>query len=245
MVNKKRILVAVALIIFLGVAGFTFWAYTPSGSSVTAIDSMRSSETVDVNEGAHIVFKPDWMHTTGFIFYPGGHVDAHSYAPLAHAIAEEGYLVVIAKMPFNLAVFNKNAALKIIEATPSIENWVIGGHSLGGAMAASLVYDEPELFKGLVLLASYPPENNDLSTTDIQALTIYGSNDGLATAQEIQISLTLLPTDTVNVLIDGGNHAQFGDYGLQTGDGTATITHEEQREITVTAILGLLERVLG
>jgi dienelactone hydrolase len=243
MVNKKRILIAFAAIIFMGAAGFTLWAYTPLGPSQTAYDSLASSETVLVTIGDLISFKPDPMPKTGLIFYPGGHVDARSYAPLAHAIAEENYLVVIAKMPFNLAVFNKNAALKIIEENPLVENWVIGGHSLGGAMAASLVYDEPELFKGLVLLASYPPENNDLSTVNIDVVTIYASNDLLATPDKIDASLDLLPPDTVSVLIEGGNHAQFGYYGVQGGDGEPEISLDQQQTITLIAITRLLRLI--
>jgi predicted alpha/beta-hydrolase family hydrolase len=144
-------------------------------------------------------------------------------------------------MPFNLAVTNKRAAVKIINDYTEIDNWVIGGHSLGGAMAASLVYDEPEMFEGLVLLAAYPPQNNNISSLDLYVIIVYGSLDQLATQSEIEESLPLLPFETEKVLIEGGNHAQFGDYDTQKGDGVATIEPEEQLKIVIEAILNPLK----
>ena len=107
-------------------------------------------------------------------------------------------------------------------------------------MAASLVFDEPGKFKGLVLLAAYPPRNNNLSSLDVYVTTIYGSLDQIATQSEIEESFSLLPPDTEKVLIEGGNHAQFGQYGTQKGDGTATIGPEEQQKIVIEAILNTL-----
>jgi pimeloyl-ACP methyl ester carboxylesterase len=145
-------------------------------------------------------------------------------------------------MPFNLAVLNKRAADKIIKDYSEIDNWVIGGHSLGGAMAASLVYDEPKMFKGLVLLAAYPPQNSNISSFDLHVTIVYGTLDLLATQSEIEGSLRLLPLNTEKVLIEGGNHAQFGHYGTQNGDGVATIDPEEQQKIVIDAILNTCER---
>jgi predicted alpha/beta-hydrolase family hydrolase len=144
-------------------------------------------------------------------------------------------------MPFNLAVTNKRAAVKIINDYTEIDNWVIGGHSLGGAMAASLVFDEPEMFEGLVLLAAYPPRNNNISSLDLCVTIVYGSIDQIATQSEIEESFPLLPLDTGKVLIEGGNHAQFGQYGTQNGDGVATIEPEEQLKIVIEAILNPLK----
>lgn len=107
-------------------------------------------------------------------------------------------------------------------------------------MAASLVFDEPEMFEGLVLLAAYSPKNNNISSLDLCVTIVYGSLDQLATQSEIEESLPLLPLDTVKVLIEGGNHAQFGQYGTQKGDGVATIGPEEQQKIVIEAILNTL-----
>jgi predicted alpha/beta-hydrolase family hydrolase len=238
--TKRRILYGIASLLFLTVLGFAYWAYTPLGPAQTALNSLVDSENVSVIETNRIIFTPKETLDTGFIFYPGGRVDPRSYSSIAHKIADEGYLVIIPKMPFNLAVINKRVAVKIINDYKEIDNWVIGGHSLGGAMAASLVFDEPELFKGLVLLAAYPPKNNNISSLDLYVTIVYGSLDKLATQSEIEESLPLLPLDTVKVLIEGGNHAQFGQYGTQKGDGIATIGPEEQLQIVIDEILNTL-----
>ena len=238
--SKRRILYGTASLVLLAVFGFTYWAYTPLGPTQTALNSLVDSENVSVIETNRIIFTPEGTLDTGFIFYPGSHVDPRSYSSIAHQIADEGYLVIIPKMPFNLAVMNKRAAVKIISDYKEIDNWVIGGHSLGGAMAASLVFDEPEMFEGLVLLAAYPPQNNNISSLNLYVTTVYGSLDQLATQSEIEESLPLLPLDTKKVLIEGGNHAQFGQYGTQNGDGVATIGQDEQQKIVINAILNTL-----
>jgi dienelactone hydrolase len=241
--TKKTILFGTASLVLLAVFVFTYWAYTPLGPVQTAINSLVDSENVSVTETNRIIFNPKEKLDTGFIFYPGGHVDPKSYSSIAHQIANEGYLVIIPKMPFNLAVTNKRAAVKIINDYTEIDNWIIGGHSLGGAMAASLVYDEPEMFKGLVLLAAYPPQNNNISSLDIYATIVYGSLDQLATQTEMEESLSLLPFNSEKVLIEGGNHAQFGQYGIQKGDGVSTIEPEEQQKIVIEAILNTLKAI--
>ncbi len=235
-ITRRRILLYSTLVIIAAVLGFTVWAYTPLGPSQKAIDSLVDSETVSITQGKNIIFHPSEPMDTGIIIYQGGHVDPRSYSVLAHGLAEKGYTVFIPKMPFNLAVLDKNAAIRIINETPEIDKWVLVGHSLGGAMAASLVYDEPDEFQGLVLLAAYPPENNDLSSYEIKVTTIYGSNDKVASPTEIEESFSLLPPESRKVLIDGGNHAQFGYYGKQDGDGIATITPEEQLRIVLDEI---------
>ncbi|EMR74128.1 putative hydrolase or acyltransferase of alpha/beta superfamily [Thaumarchaeota archaeon SCGC AB-539-E09] len=241
MKTSRRILFGTATLILLTVFGLIYWAYTPLGPAHTALNSLIDSENVSVVETNRITFTPKTTLDTGLIFYPGGHVDPRSYSSIAHQIANKGYLVIIPKMPFNLAVINKRAAVKIIDDHAEIDNWVIGGHSLGGAMAASLVYDEPEMFEGLVLLAAYPPQNNNISTLDLYVTIVYGSLDQLATQPEIEESLPLLPFETEIVLIEGGNHAQFGEYGAQNGDGIATIGSEEQQKIVIEAILKTLK----
>jgi dienelactone hydrolase len=241
MITRRRFLFGIILLVLIAVFGFTFWAYTPLGPAQAALDFLVDTDNVSLRVSNRIIFTPKESLNTGFIFYPGGRVDPRSYSSIAHKVASQGYLVVIPKMPFNLAVLDKRAAVKIINDYLEIDNWVIGGHSLGGAMAASLVYDEPEIFKGLVLLAAYPPKNNDISSLDLHVVVLYGSNDQLATPSEIVDSLHLLPFDTREIFIEGGNHAQFGDYGAQNGDGEATLEPEDQQKIVVDAILNILK----
>jgi hypothetical protein len=223
-------------------SGFVVWAETPPVPMQQAFEAAKSDSSVTVSQGQWLVFEPKNInYTTGFIFYPGGRVNYLSYAPYAHALATEGYLVVIVPMPFNLAVFNSNAASEVISDYSKITLWAIGGHSLGGSMATQYIHDNPSKVLGLALLASYPPSSVDLSKFNITAVTIHGDNDGLVSGKQIEDSLKQLPADTVRVELSGGNHAQFGWYGTQSGDNTASISRQQQQDLTVQATLQMLE----
>ncbi len=237
----KRLGLAVLILLVLAVGGFVIWAEMPLGPMPEALTALQSDVQVEVNTAPWLTFTPAAQATTGLILYPGGRVDARSYAPLAHQIAAAGYLVIIPPMPLNLAVFAPGRAADVMAAHPEIQRWVIGGHSLGGSMAANFVFKNPGLMAGLVLWASYPAGNNPLTEFDLPILSIYGTEDmGL---DGIEASRPLLPAQTQWVVMDGGNHAQFGWYGLQPGDGTATITREdEQAQIlaaTLTSLRGM------
>jgi pimeloyl-ACP methyl ester carboxylesterase len=238
----KRVLLILLVVLLLAAAGFAAWAYTPLGPLPEAIAALRSDAEVQVTTEPWLTFTPtDAQPTTGFIIYPGGRVDARSYAPFARAIAARGYLVVIAPMPFNLAVFKPAAADAVIAAHPEIEHWAIGGHSLGGAMAANFIYTHPDAIEGLALWAAYPAGGNSLADRPVAVASIYGTRDGLATQADVDASRPLLPADTRFVPIEGGNHAQMGWYGPQGGDGTASISREAQQAEVVDATAALLE----
>jgi hypothetical protein len=208
-----------------------------------AYDAIQSDPNVTVSKGQWLVFEPTANYTTGFIYYPGGRVNPVSYAPYAHQIATQGYLVVIVPMPLNLAVFGVNEANNVIAAYPNVTHWAIGGHSLGGTMAAQYIHDNPGKVQGLALYTSYPPSGVDLSQSNISVVTVHGSNDGLVSNQQITDSLKQLPPDTVRLEIYGGNHAQFGWYGPQSGDNDASISREQQQNITVNATIQMLSKL--
>jgi dienelactone hydrolase len=209
-----------------------------------ALAALQSDAQVKVEAGQWIVFRPAiTLPTTGLIFYPGGKVDARAYAPAARAIAAQGNLVVITPMPLNLAVFGIDKATGVIKAFPSIKRWAIGGHSLGGSMAASFANKHPDKIQGLVFWASYPADSDDLSERNIAVTSIYGTQDGLATGPKIDHSRNLLPSNTKWVAIEGGNHAQFGWYGLQSGDRPATVSRLVQQEQIIHATLELLQQL--
>ena len=184
--------------------------------------------------------------TTGLILYPGAFVDPVAYAPIARAIAERGFLVVLDPMPLGLAVTDVAAADAIIAAHPEIGHWAIGGHSLGGAMAAEYSANAPQNIDGLALWAAYPAANTDLSGLPLTVVSIYGDADGIATVGDVVDATQRLPSDARFVLIRGGNHTQFGSYGqgLQSGDNPATIGRDEQQARIVEGTLELLE-VIG
>jgi hypothetical protein len=245
LLKNKWIWIGLVVVLLLAFGGFYGWASAALGPGQTALSDLQTDPNISVQvEQDWIAFSPTSAPAnTGFIFYPGGKVDYRSYAPLLYQIAAEGYLVVLVKMPLNLAVFGVERAKDVIAAYPDIQNWVIGGHSLGGSMAASFAYSNPDLVKGLVLWASYPATNNSLADQNIKVVSISGSQDGLATVDKIDASHTLLPPSTSWVKIDGGNHAQFGDYGPQPGDNTANIAASSQWQQTIKASVDLLKSV--
>jgi len=244
MITKKRVLLALGLILAIAVAGFLLWANNSLPPMPEALSAMQSDSQVQVTEDGWIVFQPVGVQPdTGVILYPGGRVDPRAYAPAARAIAEQGYQVVIVPMPLNLAVLAPDRAEGVIAAYPDIEHWVIGGHSLGGAMAARFADQHPDEIQGLFLWAAYPPDSNDLSDLVLPVVSIIGSQDGLGTGEGVNSTWHLLPQDTQLVVIEGGNHAQFGWYGAQPGDAEAAISRTDQQAQTLKATLGILDRV--
>ncbi len=167
----------------------------------------------------------------GIIFYPGGRVDYLAYAPLMQKLQAEGVNVFLVDMPFNMANFGYNKANGIIKDYPEITNWYIGGHSLGGVAANMYATNNSEKINGLIFLGIYLSQEYDLEKT----ITIYGSND-----LRVGDSVTY---DTNVYVIEGGNHAQFGNYGENTGDGVATITAEEQQNIATDLIMDFISNL--
>lgn len=175
------------------------------------------------------ILSPSTDTDTGIIFYPGGKVEAIAYLPILEKLKNEGYTCVLVEMPFNLAFFNKNAADKVYEEIPDIKKWYIAGHSLGGAMASAYASNNQDKVEGLILLGAYVYGDYPSKS----ALTIYGTFNS-------NLEENINYTDNI-VIIDGGNHAQFGNYGRQKGDPDATISAEEQQDIAVKAITSFIE----
>ena len=233
-------IIGLLTILIIGAMAFTVWAYTGGNPMPEAIDAMESNDDVTVTHDDLITFIPtDATPTSGFIFYPGGRVDARAYAPMAQAIAAEGHIVAIVPMPLRLAFFGIERGNRARERFPKITSWAVGGHSLGGVAAA--IYVERNLdIDGLALWASFP--NSSLAEqSELAVVSIYGTNDGLMSISDIDERRPLLPLQTEYVPIAGGNHAQFGWYGPQSGDNVAAITREEQMQQVVAATLQILQ----
>jgi dienelactone hydrolase len=235
----KKILLLTGVALGIGIFGFLIWSDNPLGP-MEVVDEIINSSNIEVVE-ENETYKIGEGNEVGLIYYPGARVDPKSYVPLAIDISKENITTFIPKMSFNFAVFSPNKALEIIRNNQDIDKWFIAGHSLGGAMAARVVYENPGIFEGLILNASYPAENNSLEDKDVRVLSIYAEYDGLATIEKIDNSRDFLPTDTKYVLIEGGNHAQFGYYGPQNGDLEAEISREKQMEIIAREMIDFIK----
>lgn len=238
MTRKKRIILIsiisvicallIALIVAIGIYLGTYYR-----ADDAAVDAFLEASQIEIKEidKNKVAFIPKNI-VAGFIFYPGGKVEAEAYYPLMAECAKNGVLSVIVEMPFNLAVFNINGADGIKEEFPEVENWYVGGHSLGGSMVASYLDKNREEYKGLILLGSY--STIDFRDSDIRALSIYGENDRVMNREKYNECKANLSTLSEHEIV-GGNHAGFGMYGRQDGDGIAEISSFEQ--IKTTAII--------
>ncbi|WP_339149740.1 MULTISPECIES: alpha/beta fold hydrolase [unclassified Sutcliffiella] len=233
---QKNTLVTLGIIVSVVAAACIYLLATPY--KLVDQESMESTEKVVVKEDSGWIsfFPTKENDEIGVIFYPGGRVEAAAYAPIAKMAAEEGVPFIIAKMPLHLAVLNPNKADKVIKRFGDRE-WVIAGHSLGGAMAARYVKNNPDKVTGLILMAAYPSEADDLSSFKGDVITMEGQLDGVIDEIALTEGDARLPSQTYTIIIQGGNHSQFGDYGLQTGDNEAEIPKEEQWKRVVQGVV--------
>ncbi len=234
---KRKIIklsaIALPILILIGVL-FIWLEFGSYKAGEAAEAALVSNENIKVSEnGSLTVFEPE-SYDVGIIFYPGGRVDHKAYAPLLRELASEGYLCVLVEMPFDLAFLNMNGAEEAQREFPEVGSWIIGGHSLGGAMAASHAAKNPEKYDTLLLLAAYSTEN--IADSGMRVISVYGENDGVLNLKNYERNKKNLPSDTVELIIEGGNHALFGDYGEQSGDGEAEISAKEQLAAVVALI---------
>ncbi len=209
---------------------------------------LRGDGRVSVRSAAtHLAFVPDSSaRHTALVFLCGSGIAAEAYAPLLRPLAEQGFPVFIVRLPFRFAPLESHRqealgrARGVIAAHPEVGHWVVAGHSLGAALAARMAQSDPESFSALVLVATTHPKRDDLSHLGIPVTKLYATNDGVAPPARVLATRALLPPGTKFVAIEGGNHSQFGRYGHQLFDGTATIGRERQEALTRAELLHAL-----
>ncbi|MCD7730795.1 MAG: alpha/beta hydrolase [Oscillospiraceae bacterium] len=241
--SKKLITAAVILAVVVSVvSGIMVYLcdYYPADDYVqqTMVNNLYAS-VVEYSDGV-IAFEPESEPECGLIFYPGGKVEYTAYSPLMQLLAGEGVLCLLVEMPFNLAVFDSNAAYGLQARYPNVGSWYIGGHSLGGAMAASYASSHTDELGGLILLAAY--STADLSGTSLNVISIYGSEDGVLDRDKYEECKSNLPDNFSEYIIEGGCHAGFGMYGEQQGDGEPTIDSGTQMSLAADFIC---ENIMG
>ena len=219
-------------VIFSALAIYVSVYYHRDEAAISDFIEGNGARVVELYDGATLYGRED--AEVGLIFYPGGKVEASAYEPLMRELASRGISSVLIEMPFNLAVLNANAADGIIDMLPEIKRWYIGGHSLGGSMAASYLASHTDELEGLVLLGSY--STDDISDSGKRVISVYGTEDGVMNRDKYADCKGNLPVDYNESEIIGGNHAYFGMYGEQDGDGTAQIANGEQIRITASLI---------
>ncbi|MBR5291250.1 MAG: alpha/beta hydrolase [Erysipelotrichaceae bacterium] len=240
-VNKRSILFASVILLITALIQCGVYITDYYHADRDAIVAFQQNQTVtkQVLSDDTIAYVPDNARQ-GIIFYPGGKVDTAAYEPLASALSEQNIAVFLVEMPFHLAVLDADAADGIQDQYPDISSWYMAGHSLGGTMAAYYLEEHHESFEGLILLASY--STYDLSQTQLNVLSIAGSEDQVLSWDQYEANKINLPDTMTEIILEGGNHAQFGMYGPQSGDGQALITNEAQIESTVQYILKYIEK---
>ena len=235
--RKKQIIIPALLLFFIAVlcAGYVSDYYHTDENVQVYLQKKDSVSILEMPDGLYLDGLGD---DAAVIFYPSAKVEYTAYLPLLSNLAERGIDCFLIKMPCNLAFFGQNKAEKIMDSY-EYDHWYLSGHSLGGAMAASYASGHLESLNGLVLLAAYPTKS--LKSDSFSVLSLYGSEDGVLNMEKVEEGKAYMPVDYAEVCIEGGNHAQFGNYGEQKGDHAADISREEQQAQTVEAILKMME----
>ncbi|CAN7511821.1 alpha/beta hydrolase [Terrabacter sp. LjRoot27] len=223
------------------VLGALVWL-RPFGATPEAVASMSGSADVRVTDApAHIVIAPtSGTPTRGLIFQPGARVDPRAYVPMLSEVSRQGVIVFVVKQPFGIGFLAMTAPHAFIDRHPEVTSWVVGGHSLGGVVAATFAQDHPGLVQGLALWASYPV-GSLADRTDLRVASVSGTRDGFTTPADIEASRALLPGDTAYTAVEGAVHSYFGDYGEQPGDGTPTVPRDDAQRQIVAATIALLD----
>lgn len=224
-----RTAVVVLVVCVLAVTAVLFWSSMVfRGERPASIDAWTNPEiSISTTESSIVITPVGVPSGDGLVFIPGAKVDPYAYMFKLSGIVEgSGVTVVITKPTLNLAFFDQRPLSTFTDAAPNVSRWFVGGHSLGGVRACMLAND-PEV-AGLVLFASYCA--NDLSEQPLDVLSISGSADALSTAEKINAAALLLPDSAQFVEIEGLNHAGFGDYGVQPGDGSSGLTNIQARD---------------
>lgn len=235
---KKKIIIPLLVLFVIVIAGI--WYINADYESHVTMEQFRQDTAVTPIKIREGIYLDGPGAENALIFYPGAKVEYTSYLPICYELAENGIDCFLVKMPCNLAFLGQKKAQGLIEDY-TYKNWYLSGHSLGGAMAASFAAEHQDEIDGLILLAAYPTKS--LGVEGFSVLSVYGSEDGVLNMEKVEEGRKLMPADYTEVCIEGGNHAYFGDYGEQKGDGEAKITREEQTRQTADEIINMIVNI--
>jgi len=222
---------------------FTLWVLYSSQSKGVDPEYLQDSKTIKVEQTSDFyLFSPSQDFKEVFIFYPGAMVDPKAYVPLCRKIADNNIKVYLIKMPWRLASRGYNTPKELHLFNDSTKIYILAGHSQGAKMAGQFVFENPTLIGKLILIGTTHPRDISLANSEIPILKIYGSKDGVANEKSIIDNKSKLPETAKFVKIEGANHAQFGYYGTQLGDNTATISRQQQQDETLKSIMEFIRQ---
>lgn len=219
----------VVVLFAFAVISFIIYAQFDNEPSVVLTENVDLAAIDQDEEG--LIFQPESPNGKGIILYQGAKVKKEAYAYLGQSLSEKGFVVSVPQLPLNFGILGSGTADAVIEEHTEVQDWFLGGHSLGGVAASFYAEDPSPKLAGLYFLGAYPA--GDFSASNLPMLSIYGELDGLSTVKDIEDSRELFSDDSVFIEIEGGNHAQFGLYGEQKGDNAAEITPIEQQDQVV------------
>ncbi len=233
-----------AIVVLVPLLTFGWLSYSTQKNLATpgqdALAALAGDETVRIESGDWLILRPGTSTpTVGLILYPGANCDIRGYAPVLRKIAAQGYLVVTVSMPFDFAIFAPDRADEVIAAFPDISQWVVVGHSMGGAMAARYAFNHQDELAGLIVWDSYPPGSNSLADSELPVLHIHRATPAGQPPQKFQDMRGLFPDDSRWVAIPGGQHMYFGSFigGGYQEEWPAGIARDAQHAIVINAML--------
>ena len=235
--KSKKWLIVLVGIVFVLFAVLFLYTNDYYRSEINPEEYVTTS-SLEIEEFSDGIFLDGSGSNDAVIFYPGAKVEYTAYLPLCVKLAEQGVDCFLVEMPFHLAILGMNKAENIMKDY-SYDNWYLAGHSLGGAMAANYVADHTEDFSGLIMLAAYPTKA--LVSEELKVLSVYGNKDEILDKEKLDAGVEFVPEHYTEIGLGGANHAGFGNYGPQEGDGEATMEREKQQDMTVQYIMKMIQ----
>lgn len=239
----KRIFLILIILAITPIIVFTVYSFVHENSALGSLAEYQALyESVHIEELEDNIVRitpKEGTGDTGIVFYPGASVEYIAYVPFLSMLSNEGYTIYLTKMPHNLAILDSDRIEDIFDMDEDIEKWYIAGHSMGGAMAQKYAKNNEEMFDGLIMIAA--TTKYDLTDSSLPLIFLYGSNDSLV-SDKVGDNAKYNPVDAEEYCIEGGNHAQFGDYEGQIFDSEATISPEQQRQTAVELITDWIKR---
>ena len=230
---NRKVKIAIIIVIIALLASVAYYFLDYNHADETANKYLNGTADVNVSKVDNGLFLDGYGNDTALIFYPGAKVEYTSYLPMFTQLASKGVDCYLLEMPLNFAFFGADEADSIIDTT-NYSHYVLSGHSLG-AVTASSYLNSTGKGDAIVLLSGYSTEK-----IDKPVLSVYGSLDGVLNMEKYNESKALMDNLT-EFVIEGGNHAQFGNYGEQSGDMKAEISSEDQQSQCVDRIVEFVD----